>query len=457
MFDFKDIKVIVLGLGESGLAAAKRLNQLDSNVLVLEIEENKEKIERASELDKIGVKTIFGEHDSDYLEGIELIIVSPGIPNHIPFIEIARGRHIKIWSEIELAYNFIFCPIIGVTGTNGKSTTTSMIGQILKTAGYHTIVAGNIGNPACSIIDDLKSDSYLVLELSSFQLENIVSFKPHISVMLNIRPDHLDWHQDFAGYLKSKEKIFSNQSFFDFAVLNYDDQNVRKISPINKTQIIAFTRKMQLENGIYLENGSLVSHFHKKETICSVDELSLKGIHNLENAMAATGASLACGIPVNPIAEVLKSFKGLEHRLEFVSTINGIDYYNDSKATNPDSTEKALSAFKNPIILLLGGKNKGNSFQSLNKEISRSTVKEVVLFGEAAEKLNEEITDIEKRWVKEGNFKDILKKAQKNAENGDIILLSPACASFDMFKDFEERGKIFKETVRKMGSKNEVA
>ncbi len=449
--DFSGKKVLVVGMARSGMAAAERLNDLGASVSIVDCARNTILEQRALQLEERGISTRLGNHSFGDLNGKELVVVSPGVPHKIPFLAEARRRGIPVWSEIELAYSLINLrelnvSIIGVTGTNGKTTTTLLLGEIFKRDKRPAIVAGNIGHPLVKCVEELEDGTTLIVELSSFQLKNIVHFKSHIGVLLNITQDHLDWHLNFEDYIQAKSRIFLNQDEGDYTVVNYDDPLARGLLPAVKTTLIPFSKFRTFGKGVYIRGDKIVANLRGNETvICKIDKLRIKGEHNLDNALAATAAALLSWVSPEAINQALCDFSGVEHRLEYVLTIDGIDYYNDSKATNPGATIKALTAFNRPVILLLGGRNKGNSFEDMAREIKKR-VKAVVLFGEATSEIKAILGEGSKVHCA-SSVSEAVFMAKELAELGDVVLFSPACASFDMFSNFEERGGVFKETV----------
>ncbi len=453
MIDIKGKKVTVFGLGLSGLAAAKKLEGFGADVFVTE-KRNKDDIDKQelAKIQELRISFEFGGHTSKSIENSSLIVMSPGIHLDLPILKEAQGRGIPVISEIELAFNLIKKPIIAVTGTNGKTTTVSLISKILESGGMRVVAAGNIGNPFVSV-DDNNLD-ILVLEVSSYQLEGTATFKPWISVLLNITEDHIERHGDMGEYARAKSRIFTNQNTEDFTIYNKEDKFIKNIINNAKSKLIPFSIKHELKHGIFLKNDLIIARPGDKEiTICRKDELKVLGDHNIENVLASIGAALIAGIDWKIIGKTLKQFKGLEHRIEHVKTLSDIEFYNDSKGTNPDSTVAALKALKNNIILIAGGKDKGTDVSQLVKEIG-ATTKEVILLGEAKERF-------EKALKKEGykniyfvsNMEEAVSLAFNIAEKGDKVLLSPACSSFDMFRNFEERGKVFKDAVLSLRSK----
>jgi UDP-N-acetylmuramoylalanine--D-glutamate ligase len=442
---FEGKNVLIIGMARSGIAAAEKLKSLGADVTIVDRSVDPKLEARSLNLMEKGVRTRLGPHVASDLDRKELVIASPGVPPSNDLLIQAKKRGIRIWSEVELAYTLTSCPIIGITGTNGKTTTTSLTGDIFGQAGRKGVVAGNIGFPLIKAVN-LESDAMLIVELSSFQLEHIESFRPYISVLLNITEDHLDWHSDFDEYTRAKRKIFMNQTERDFAVINYDDPIARELSKSTRAKVIALSKRDSLDQGIHVENGKIVSLINGREEICSIDELKIGGEHNLDNAMAAAAAGLIAGISVEDVGRALSEFRGIPHRIEFVASLDGVDYYNDSKATNPDATAKALMSFTTPVILLAGGRNKGNSFRRLASDIKK-TAKAVVLFGEAAVEIYPLLKELDLQVVRVETVPEAVVEAKKFSKAGDTILFSPGCASFDQFSDYKERGQVFKDAV----------
>lgn len=447
--NLKDKKVLLVGLAKTGISTIKHLDKLGANIVVNDIKDESKLIDIIKELkDLKNVEYILGYHPEN-VDDINLAIVSPGVPLDLPFILKLKENNIEIIGEVELAYRLSNNPtFIGITGTNGKTTTTTLVGEIFKKLGSDTYIVGNIGNPVIDTVDVATENSVLVTELSSFQLESIESFKPKVSAILNITEDHLNRHKTMENYIDAKSRIFMNQTSLDYCVLNYDDLNVRNLAKYCEAQIIYFSRLEKIEGGIYLdENDNIVVDRDKKVTIINKSQLSLPGNHNLENAMAAIGICYVSKVDVEVIKESLKTFGGVEHRQEFVRNVNEIMFINDSKATNPDSTIKAIQSYKRPIILIAGGMDKESSFDEL-LEIAKENVKALVLLGETASKIqicakNKGFDNI---YVVK-NMEEAVKTSYEIGRSGDVVLLSPACASWDMYKSFEVRGNDFKDNV----------
>ena len=451
--NIKDKKVLLVGLAKTGVSTIKKLDKLGASIVVTDIKP-KEKLEDIlSQLNGLNnVEYILGSHPED-ISDIDLTIVSPGVPLDLPFIEKLKESNVKIIGEVELAYTLSNNPIfVGITGTNGKTTTTSLVGEIFKEANRDTYIVGNIGNPVIDTVDYTDKNSVLVTELSSFQLESIDTFRPKVSSILNITEDHLNRHHTMENYINAKARIFENQEKSDFSILNYDDSIVRDLNRNNNASILYFSRKEKIEQGVYLDenNNIVISIDGKQITVLNRNELSLPGDHNLENAMAAILMTYVVGVDLEVIKQVLTTFKGVEHRLEFVTNKNGIMFVNDSKGTNPDSTIKAIGSYERPIILIAGGMDKHSDFTDMMKCATKN-VKELVLLGETADKIEasarkeglENITKVK-------NMEEAVKKAYELAKDGDVVLLSPGCASWDMYPNFEARGLDFKENIYKL-------
>ena len=444
-------KVTVVGLGRSGLAAARLLIDKGAQVTVTDKSSAEVIRKRAEELRIKGVEVEVGRHSQEAIEGADLIVVSPGVPpDSLPF-NLAREKGIPLISELELGAYWCPAPILAVAGTNGKSTTVTLIGEILQAGGHRAVVAGNIGNPLSAAVRGLREDDLAVVELSSFQLETTKSFRPFIATILNISPDHLDrYEHSFSRYLRVKQRLFSNQQREDFAVFNADDNNLcpgdGRLSFQVRAKTFFFSRRQPLREGVFVEEGKIVFRREgEKSVILASDELGIKGTHNLENALAATAMALICNIKPEIIAQVLKEFSGLPHRSEFVDEIGGVRFINDSKGTNVGAAAKSLEGIKGPVILIAGGRDKGSDYSSLREPI-REKVKVLILLGEAKNKLGKALagtTSIKKV----GSLEEAVRVSYSLAVEGETVLLSPACSSLDMFRDFEERGRVFKEAV----------
>lgn len=450
--NLKNKNILLVGLAKTGISTIKLLDKLQANIIVNDIKDKEKLKDILLELKDIkNAQYILGYHPEN-VDHIDLAVVSPGVPLDLPFILKLKEKNIEIIGEVELAYRLSKNPIfVGITGTNGKTTTTSLVGEIFKTDNKDTYIVGNIGNPVIETVETTNENSYLITELSSFQLESIVDFKPKVSSILNFSPDHLNRHYTMENYIAAKANIFKNQDKDDFAILNYDDEKVRALSSKCNGQIVFFSRKEKLNKGVYLdENDNIVIDIDKKIVLLNKKELSLPGAHNLENCMASIAMAYVCNIHIETIKHVLKTFKAVEHRLEYVRTLNDIIFVNDSKGTNPDSTIKAITSYNNPIILIAGGYNKESDFNEL-LQIGKDNIKALVLMGETADIIEQ--CAKEKNYqtiIKVNNMKEAVKASYNLAESGDVVILSPACASWDMYKSFEERGKDFKDNVNNL-------
>jgi len=443
-------KISVIGGGISGISASIMLQSKGADVFLSEIEDNEEKRKTLSILDTKNIRYELGKHSPEKILDSEIIIISPGISPDIPIIKEAVKQNIPIYSELEAASWFCDLPIIAVTGTNGKSTTVNLLGEIFSAQRIKNIVVGNIGQPFSDAIEIIKEKRIVILEVSSFQLEKIHSFHPKISIILNVTYDHMDRYKNFDEYVKTKMKITQNQTIDDFYIFNYDDECINKISKNLEIPLFPISMKEKFENGTYVENSRIIfSKNGLKEEIIQIDDILLKGDHNIYNCMAAVDAAKIYNSINEKIARSLKSFKGLEHRFEFVDSIEGVNFINDSKATNVDSVFYALKSIRNRVILLAGGRDKKGDLSALNNLI-KEKVKTLILFGEAAERMQKEWTNLSPNIILSDSFEDAFNKARGSAKKGDTILLSPACSSFDMFKNFEERGEKFKKLVKKL-------
>ncbi len=440
-------KFSVLGAGRSGIAAARLLRKRRAKVFLSDHAPETKSQEAASQLSEIGVEYEFGGNTHRVLDA-DTIVISPGVPLTSPMVTLARERGIKIISEIELAYEFCEVPIIAITGTNGKTTTTTLIGEIFKCAGWSTYLGGNIGIPFSDLVDQAKGEkSVVILEVSSFQLDTIDSFRPKVSLLLNITPDHLDRYPSFEAYVQSKFRIVENQKGHDTFIFNQDDEIVRNFADTVNIKTLAFSLTEELKQGASLkENEIQIRIGREREVLMNRSEIGIPGPHNLMNAMSAALAARAMGIDYDAIRTTLGAFKGVEHRIEFVREHKGVRYFNDSKATNVDSLFYALGSFDEPIVLIAGGKDKGNDYTHVEALVERH-VRAIVTVGKGAKAIESHFAG--KKPVLSAGFsmEEAVKLASKAAEIGDVVLLSPACASFDMFDNYEHRGRVFKELV----------
>src|SRR5579871_3885535 len=442
--------VLVVGLGKSGVASALFLKKHGAAVSVSDTKSGDELRNEIPVLLDHGISVETGGHGERTFRGQDLIVVSPGVPVDAPPLVQARSLGETVIGEIELAAQFLPGPIVAITGSNGKTTTTTLVGEIMTAAGFPALVGGNIGTPAISLAERAKPDTVIVLEISSFQLETVQTFHPKVAVVLNVTPDHLDRHRTFEIYTDAKARIFENQQPGDFAVLNADDPTCVAMSKRTRAQVFWFSRQKEVERGAWVRDGEIVFRDGAgQREILHVSEIPLKGAHNLENVLAAVAAGALMGCAPDKIRQAVHNFKAVEHRLEFVATIRGVDYYNDSKATNVDATIKALESFPANIHLILGGKDKGSDYTVLN-DLLRKRVKRIYTIGAAAAKIESQVKGAE--VVHAETLENAIRKAHAAAKSGDVVLLAPACASFDQFKSYEHRGKMFKEIVRGLAS-----
>jgi len=433
----KNKKIGILGLGKSGVAAANLAVKLGYKVFASD--SGKKRV-----IKDLNAKVAreFGGHSDKILDS-DIIIKSPGIHGDIDVLKKARSEKIKILSDLEFSLdNSKYKKIIAITGTNGKTTTTDLTGKIIKAAFKDSIVTGNIGFPLSDKALQTSKNTVITMELSSYQLEDTPKFRPDISVLLNITPDHLEHHKTMLNYIRAKENVFINQSPKNFAIINYDDKICRRIAPKTKAKKIFFG-KAPLKNGIFYSGGDIVIRIDKEIKIHP--KVNIPGMHNVENILAATAAAYCAGVRPKTIEKVISSYKGVEHRIEFVRTVNGADYYNDSKSTNVDSTRVALEAFEKNILLIMGGLDKGAPYTPLKKLI-KDRVKAIYLIGEASPKIKKDLPDA--NYINCGDMQAAVRRIRSDAVCGDVVLLSPACASFDQFKNFEDRGRKFKKLVR---------
>ena len=436
-------KVLVIGAARSGIAAAKILHEHGAQVILSD-----SKLDLNIELD--GVEVRLGKQTEELLNGVDKIIVSPAVPIKIPLLKAAAAKGIPIISEVEFAYGLAKSPICAVTGTNGKTTTVTLLGLLLNEKFAKVGVGGNIGVPLCEVALEVGAGGYLAAEISSYQMEATKNFKPHISAILNVTPDHLKRHGSMEVYQAMKEKIFAQQTAEDFLILNYDDERTREIKDRAACHVLYFSRQRKLEEGAFIKNNRLVIRFNGTHELCTVDELGIKGGHNVENALAASLMAFVAGVEADKITNVLKSFQGVEHRIEFVRELDGVKYYNDSKATNTDSAIKALETFAGHIVLIAGGDDKGTDLTDF-LELVNERVDWLILVGDAAARFKSCAIDsgypAEKILEAGYSMERAVELAKNISRPSQVVLLSPACASFDMYSDFEERGRDFKRIV----------
>jgi len=446
--ELKGKKVLVVGLGKSGLAAALFLRRRGAQVTVSDLRSAQALSKEIPSLLEAGIVVEAGGHGLLTFRRQDLIVVSPGVPLNTPELVQVRNLGLPIIGELELAARFLKGEVLAITGSNGKTTTTTLCGEIFSAGGLKTLVAGNIGLPVIETVDQSKPGAWSVLEVSSFQLETTESFHPRIAMILNITPDHLDRHGTFENYVAMKEKIFANQTGDDFLILNGDDPVVQQAASRAKSQVLWFSRSKIVRRGAFLMNGMVMFRASEQASplpVVPLAEISLKGEHNIENVLAAVCAACVAQIPAAVIGRAVASFHAVEHRLEFVASIHGVDYYNDSKATNVDATAKAIASFPGNIHLILGGKDKDSDYTQLNA-LLRARVKTVYTIGAATEKIEGQIAGVVP-ITRSGTLEAAVSQAAGQAVAGDVILLAPACSSFDQFENYEHRGRVFKQLV----------
>ena len=446
--ELKGKKVLVVGLGKSGLAAALFLRRRGAQVTVSDLRSAQALSKEIPSLLEAGILVEAGGHGLLTFRRQDVIVVSPGVPLNTPELVQVRNLGLPIIGELELAARFLEGDVLAITGSNGKTTTTTLCGDIFSAAGLPTLVAGNIGLPVIETVDQSAAGGWSILEVSSFQLETTESFHPRIAIILNITPDHLDRHGTFANYVAMKEKIFANQNDRDYLILNGDDPVVQQAASRTRSQVFWFSRSKIVRSGAFLMNGTVMyrpSEQGKPVPIMPLAEIPLKGEHNVENVLAAVCAACVANIPAEVIRGAVASFHAVEHRLEFVASIHGVEYYNDSKATNVDATAKAIASFPGNIHLILGGKDKDSDYSLLNA-LLKARVKVVYTIGSAAEKIEGQIAGVT-RVLHLGTLEAAVDRAASEAVAGDVVLLAPACSSFDQFENYEHRGRVFKQAV----------
>lgn len=439
-------RVLVVGLGKSGQAAASALVRHGALVEVCDAKAVEHfDSDMITGLEKQGVKIRAGEYPQIDPDHCDMLVASPGISLEIEPFQQAFKHGLPVIGEVELAYQ-IKKPqltMLAVTGTNGKTTTTALLEHILRQDGRRAAAGGNIGTPLTSLVEEMP-EGIIAVEMSSFQLETIREFHPRVSGMLNITPDHLDRHKSMPAYTAAKARIFENQDLSDQALLNYDDAAVREMAAVCPAQVWFFSQKQLLKQGVFLDDGQIViASEGALYPVCGRDEVLLRGSHNMENILCASGMAFCCGVAVEAIGSALKTFRGVRHRMEEAATLDGVLYINDSKATNPDSVMKALDAFQQPIILIAGGRNKGSKFDQL-AALVKQKVKALILLGEARNEIRQAVMDVDFQNIYEvDTLEAAVNQARQLARSGDVVLLSPACASWDMFLNYEQRGDVF--------------
>lgn len=444
-------KVLVFGSGISGIGAVKLLEEHGADVILydgnekLTKEEVRQKLHAGSE-----AEIIIGALPKEMMEGLEFVILSPGVPTDLPVVNEMREMGAVITGEVELAYEFGKGDVLAITGTNGKTTTTTLLGEIMKAYQEEVFVVGNIGNPYTVAAGEMTDKSVAVAEMSSFQLETVIDFRPKVSAILNFTPDHLNRHYTMENYMNAKKNIAKNQTEKDYCILNYEDENTREFGKNVRAQVLYFSSRHKLERGIYLEDKNIIYRNPEEIVICNVDELQLLGVHNYENYMAAIAMAAVYGVPFDVIRRVVKDFRGVEHRIEYVTEKGGVAYYNDSKGTNPDAAIKGIQAMNRPTVLIGGGYDKGSSYKEWIQSFD-GKVKKLVLLGQTKEKIAEDAKACGfYDYVFADTFEEAVLLAAKTAEEGDAVLLSPACASWGMFPNYEVRGEKFKEIVNSL-------
>lgn len=450
--DYKGKKALVVGMAKSGVASAMLLCRLGADVIIYDAKKKQDLPQGIfEELSKYKYTDMLGQDVMPIIEDIDVMVLSPGVPTGLPIIQKAQqlGKHVI--AEIELGFSVSEADFIAITGTNGKTTTTALTGEIFKNAGIHTYVLGNIGVPITQEALETKKGDVVVAETAALQLDTIVDYCPVESAILNITEDHMDRYGNMENYIAAKAKIFKNQTEENFCVLNYDNEYVRTLRQGVRARVLWFSVEREVENGAFVRDGIVVFRLDGKETeILPAEEIRIPGRHNLENALAATALACVYGIGSEVVAKTLREFAGVEHRIEFVATVRGVDFINDSKGTNPDATIKAIEAMKKPTVLILGGFDKHSEFEELFASFT-PLIKSVVLLGATMEKLAETARKAGfEDYIMANGFRDAVQKAFSVAEEGYSVLLSPACASWDMFENFEERGRTFKQIVKEL-------
>ena len=441
--EIKGKKVLVLGLARTGRECARFLAQRGASVQVTDVRSEEELKQEMETLAALPIRYFLGGEDPDWLEGVDIIVPSPGVPAENVLLKEGSRRGIKILSEIEFACRFLRAPLVAITGTNGKSTTTTLVGEMLKASGAKVFVGGNIGTP---LIGFVGGDwEWGVVEVSSFQLEWIEEFRPRISVLLNLTEDHLDRYPNFRAYCQAKQRIFEAQDANDIAILSRDDRLVWEMRKRIRARVVSFGFS-EVDDGVFVAAHEMIWRDSSREEKFPLSRVKIQGVHNVENMMAAIAAAKSAGVSASAIQKVLEDFPGLEHRLEFVREKDGVRYYNDSKGTNVGAVVKSLASFSDPVILLAGGVDKGGDYGILRQEI-RQKVRRLVLFGEAQEIIARALGDLTETVIVE-NLEAAVGDAFAHARAGEVVLLSPACSSFDMFRNYAERGQVFKSLVQ---------
>ena len=444
-------KVLVFGSGISGIGAVKLLEDHGAEVILYDGNDKLDKVAMKEQLgDGVKAEIILGEFPEKLIDTLDIAVLSPGVPTDLPVVNAMRDKKVAVIGEVELAYAFGKGDVLAITGTNGKTTTTTLLGEIMKAYKEHTYVVGNIGNPYTVAARQMEEDAVAVAEMSSFQLESIVTFRPKVSAILNFTPDHLNRHHTMEAYVNAKKNIAKNQTAEDYCILNYEDERTREFGEHIDAQVIYFSSRQKLEKGIYLDNGNMIYKNPEEVLVCNVDELQLLGMHNYENYMAAVAMAAVYGVPMDIIRKVIRAFKGVEHRIEYVTEKNGVVYYNDSKGTNPDAAIKGIQAMNRRTVLLGGGYDKGSEFTEWINAFD-GKVKKLILIGATKEKIAADAEECGFHdYVFADTFEEAVLLAAKTAESGEAVLLSPACASWGMFPNYEVRGDEFKRIVNSL-------
>lgn len=449
IMDLENKKVLVVGTGISGIAATKLLNRHNAEVILLDSNDKVTESDIRSKMPEgVEATIVIGALPKEMIETISLVVLSPGVPTDAEFVLELKNAGIPIWGEIELGYHFAKGKVVAITGTNGKTTTTTLVGQIMKNYYQSVYVIGNIGAPYTDIADLTTDETVTVAEMSSFQLETIHNFRPDASAILNITPDHLNRHHTMEAYIDAKANVFKNQTKEDTLVLNFEDKELRKLAERANANILFFSSARKLEYGIYLEGDYIIYRAEEIENIvCNINELKIFGTHSYENVMAAVGIALTLNVPMDVIKDSITAFVAVEHRIEYVDTIRGVEYYNDSKGTNPDASMKAIEAMKTKTVLIGGGYDKGSEYEEWIQAFG-DKIKHLILLGQTKEKIRDTAYRMGYTNVTLAeDLKEAVELAASMAEVGECVLLSPACASWGMFKNFEERGCLFKAYV----------
>jgi len=447
------MRILVVGMARSGIAAAQLLMSYGGIPILSDTKKLDAFSDGLSVLKGTSCEFHLGANPVKLLQKVSGVVISPGVPIDAPVVLAAKENGLPVIGEMELAFSLLQGNVLAISGTNGKTTTATLLGKIFENAGYETHVCGNIGIPLSSIALKSKKDDILVTEVSSFQLESVKTFRPRVAALLNISEDHLNRHKTMAQYIKLKQRLFENQTETDIAILNLEDPVVAKMASKIKSKVLFFSRIQKVEAGAYVGKGKIVYTCHEMiQPICDTEMILLPGSHNLENSLAATAIAMAKGVPPAVIRYTLQSFTGVEHRIERVRVLRGITYINDSKGTNVESTIKAVQSMKTPTVIILGGYDKHTDFRPLCKEVVASAqIDYVVLIGQTAKQLQKSLEEVGfTRIVRAYSMEDAILKSQKLAVSGGNVLLSPACASFDMFQDYEHRGETFKKAVNQL-------